>query len=300
MHRSNLRSLAAAAVLLTVAAAHPAGAQDQMRLASPGAAQKVHFIDFSDWLAAQTTQLVIWQAKDGPQANLPLSNTGVVDYAGKLAAFYHLPLGTSVTGTVKVTALPDGTGEVLVNVDFTNALTYAVNSGGTLIFGYTGPEVVGGRTAALSSGHVQVNYIVPDADNPPLNLIPVIFSSAATVEQIKFHSDGDGALRAGFGVPEGTPGTCIVAQNGLFNTGGGGATADGFPVEHVDVHVAGGADLDAVNASPTGSNAPASIRRHAVMNSGLKAGDAVGTTGSAVSGSWGQLKARYRDQKASR
>jgi len=299
MHRLLARSLVAAVLLFTCVGVVPARAQVQVDpdVLAAGVG-KVRHIDFSDWLSAQGTFLVAFQGRDSSKPFSALGNLAVVDYAGKLAAASLLPLGTTTTGTVKVTRLPDGTGEVLVNANFSNALTYAFNSGGVRIFGYTRFEVAGGATAALSSGNLQAKYTVPDADNPELNLATVTFFGGGTLTQLKIHSEADGALRAGFGVPEGTPGKCMLENTGVFNTGGGGATADGFPAERVDVRVAGEADLDAVNASPTGTNAPGSTRKRAVMNSGQHASDAVGAAGSAISGSWGQLKARYRDQKA--
>lgn len=274
----------------------------RLRLASPSAGQgHVRQIPFSDWLNAQTGNLVAFQARDSSKPFAPLGNLGVVDYAGVRARDLGLSFGFSVTGTVSLRELPDGTGEVLVSVGFTNVLTRVSNSGGALILGYIFNELPGhpSRVPGLSNGHLQAKYIVPDPASPELDLAIVTFAGGGTLTQLKLNSEGEGPLRAAFGVPEGTPGKCILANTGVFNTRGGGATADGYPAERVDVRVADGADLDAVNASPTSSNASGSIRRHAVMNSGQQASDAVGATGSAISGSWGQLKARYCDQKAS-
>jgi hypothetical protein len=294
--RTSLTRTLVAALLLTSAAAIPAGAQVQVSELDPlGAGHTVRQIPFSDWLNAQGTIVVAMQGRDSSKPFAPLGNLVVVDYAGTLAAAQGLSYGFSATGTVKVTTLSDGTGEVLVNLDVTNALTYAFNAGGNLIFGYTAAELASNhKTPALSDGHFQAKYTVPDASHPELNLATVTFFGGGTITQIKFHTEGEGPLRAAFGVPEGTPGVCISENNGLLNTGGGGATADGYPAERVDVRVAGDADLGAINASPTGANAPASARKRAAMSSG-QAG--AGAAGQAVTGSWGQIKALYRGDK---
>ena len=49
-----------------------------------------------------------------------------------------------------------------------------------------------------------------------------------------------GPLRAAFGVADGTPGRFHTTQNGIFMTSGGGATADGFPVERISLRVVEG------------------------------------------------------------
>ena len=104
-----------------------------------------------------------------------------------------------------------------------------------IVFAVAAAEVAGGAQAGLSSGSLQVKYTVPDANNPALDFVAALFNPGNTTHQVKFHSDGTGPLRSGFGAPDGNPGTCVIVQNGLYNTSGGGATADEFPVEHVTV-----------------------------------------------------------------
>ncbi len=141
------------------------------------------------------------------------------------------------------------------------------------IFAYSPAELAAtpSDTPALASGHLQAKYTVADASHAELNLFNVTFLDAGTLTALSFHSSATGALRAGFGVPEGTPGACNEEDTGIFNTSGGGATADGFPAEKVDVRA----------LAPTTS---ASV----VKAGGATAGDAKGSP------SWGRLKTLYR------
>ena len=110
-------------------------------------------IPFSDWLDAQTTSLVAFQARQSSMPFDTLANVGVVDYAGKLAADRHLSYGFSATGSVMLMQFTDGTGELLVNVDFTNAINYAYNVHGVLIFGYTAGNDVTAENGGNVVGH---------------------------------------------------------------------------------------------------------------------------------------------------
>jgi hypothetical protein len=235
-------------------------------------------IPFSDWLAAQGTNIVAWVARNSSKPFTPLGNFAVVDYAGTLANANHLPYTTTATGSVTLTKLSDGTGIVRVNEDFSNAVTYANNTTPARIFGYSPFELANSSaTPAFSTGHLQAVYTVPDADNAELNLGTVTFSGGGTLMQLKFLSQATGDLRAGFGVPEGTPGQCVLANVGLFNTGGGGATADAYPVEHVDVRA-----LTTQDATPT-----------VIQPAGAAGGNSKASARPSTSSSWGGIKALY-------
>ena len=272
--RSTITSSLVAAVLL-VTSASVAGAGGQKL-------SDVIKIPFSDWLAAQTGTVVAFQARTSSQPNAPLGNIGIVDYAGKRAIANGLSYGFTANGSVTLKVNEDGTGEVNVNVDFSNAINWANDAFGVRIFGYSPVELAAlpAATPGLAGGHIQAKYTVPDASNPSLDLAAVTFFGAGTLTQLKFHSVGMGPLRAGFGVPDGTPGMCNEEQTGLFNTSGGGATADGFPCEKVDVRATGGAS--AVASPAAGRTAmPA-----ASPGGTAKAGRA--------GGSWGAIKVLYR------
>ncbi len=230
-------------------------------------------IPFSDWLAAQNGNVVGFQARTSSTPFAPLGNVGFVDYPGTLASGKNLSYGFSATGSVTLTTFEDGTGEVLVNEDFSNAIDFANNASGVRIFGYSAAELAAtpSDTPALASGHLQAKYTVPDASHAELNLFNVTFLGAGTLTSLLFTSSATGPLRAGFGVPEGTPGISVEADTGIFGTNGGGATADGFPAEKVD-----------------GRALAATTSASAARSGGATTGDAGAT------GSWGRLKTLYR------
>jgi hypothetical protein len=267
-------SLVATFLLLTSASVAGAGGQKM---------SQVTRIPFSDWLAAQTGTLVAFQARTSSEPNAPLGNLGVVDYAGIRAAANALSYGFSANGTVTLKQNEDGTGEVNVNVDFSNAINWVNDVNGVRIFGYSPGELAASpaATPGLASGHLQAKYTVPDASHASLDLAAVTFFGAGTMVQLKFHSTGMGPLRPGFGVADGTPGQCNEENNGLFNTSGGGATADAFPCEKVDVRATGGASA-VVSAAAGRTATPA-----AAAGGGVNAGRA-------AAGSWGAIKVLYR------
>jgi hypothetical protein len=267
-------SLVATVLLLSSASVAGAGGQKL---------SQVTRIPFSDWLAAQGGTLVAFQARTSSEPNAPLGNLGVVDYAGVRAAANALSYGFSADGTITLKQNEDGTGEVNVNVDFSNAINWANDVNGVRIFGYSPGELAASpaATPGLASGHLQAKYTVPDASHPALDLAAVTFFGAGTLVQLKFHSTGMGPLRPGFGVPDGTPGQCNEENNGLFNTSGGGATADAYPCEKVDVRATGGASAMAASGAARTATPAAS------------AGGGVNAARPAA-GSWGAIKVLYR------
>ena len=261
MHRLLARSLAGI-ILLT---AFTAVAQADPVL---DGAVHVRQIPISTWLQAQAGgSLVILEGRVSSVPFAPIGNTGYVDYANGLADAAHLSYGFSASGTVLVTTNPDGTGLVRLNESFSNALDWTYNSSNALIFGYTATELAHATgTAALANGHMQAVYTVADAENPELNLVKVLFYGGGVLQEFKFYSEASGPLRAAFGRPDGTPGKSVEANTGVLNAGGGGATADGFPVEHVDVFATGA--------------------RGAALDGPSRPNDAAGT--------WGAIRALYR------
>jgi hypothetical protein len=266
-------SLLSASLLVAGAAVGPVAAAGN----PAGGAVQVRRIPFSDWLAAQTTTVVAWVGRVNSKPNSDFSNLAVVDYAGKLAGANGLDFGFKADGNVSVRKFEDGTGVALVNFNFENAITYAsIDITHELIFGYRVAQVAGlGVAPALSSGHFQIEYAVADADNAELNLAQVLFGGdpGNVLRQIKFTSTGRGVCHAALGVPEGTPGQCVLANVGLpLQTGG--ALADGFPAEHVEVMPAGRASLStgttSVSTSPSVDEATAEPARTATTWTRLK------------------------------
>ena len=92
--------------------------------------------------------------------------------------------------------------------------------------------------SAVASGAIHVKLVIPYPGAPLPDLLDALFSGA--ISSISGHIVGDGPLRAGFGVPEGTPGKFLIGQTGLLSIPGRGkGVVDGFPAELVRVFKAG-------------------------------------------------------------
>lgn len=241
MLRTHVRLLAAALLLssITVAQAGPPPSE---------AAVQIRRVTLEDWLAAQTTYFGIFSTE--VKKNKPTGNAAFVDYTNKTVVAQGLSFGFTANGGATIRKFEDGSGEVLVNLSFSNANTYALDKDNVFILGYPASQLhVPGREPALSNGSIQLKYSVPSADDAELDVYTV-FSGAGTVTQLKIHTSGKGPCRAGLGVPEGTPGICNMNGNGFLP--GGGATTDGWPVEHVDVRALGNAATTEQSTSTTG------------------------------------------------
>ena len=208
-----------------------------------------------------------------------VDNLGLV--SGYLASHGGPDLGTQVDGTVMERPLADGRAEVTVNLHTTNALTWVMPlpandfANDPLVMGYRGTDLLAdpSLTPALSDANMKVVFknTAPGAALPDVVLAFIVGPPGPGQELValSFRSTGFGPLRALFGVPEGTPGKCEVSQTGLFHTHFMGATADGFPCEHINVGVVGGGTASATPAAPAH---PTALGH----------------------GSWGRLKSLYR------
>jgi len=186
--------------------------------------------------------------------NNPQTRFAAVDYTGLVAAYLQShggpTLGTEVDGTVSERALADGRAEVTVNLHVKNAMSWVCGLPGDIV---TNPVLFGHRQGdlladpslkpGLSNANMEVVFIndAPGAALPDLVTAFILGNSTPGQELkfLKFRSDGPGPLHAASGVNEGTPGRLQITQTGLFVTGGGGATGDGFPAEHVELRVVG-------------------------------------------------------------
>ena len=172
-----------------------------------------------------------------------------VDYAGLANGAFPCGtanFGTQTEGTVLERPLRDGRAEVTVVLHTTNALTWVADSDfatGPLLFGHRVCNVLAGADAALSDSQLQVVFINSAPAPAPLpDLLQLLFAPEPGQELISiyFNARATGTLRAAFGVPDGTPGRATVVQTGtLFRTHFGGATADGFPAERIDLRIVG-------------------------------------------------------------
>ena len=110
----------------------------------------------------------------------------------------------------------------------------AYSPGAIKIFGYTVAEVLNGATPASGEVFLTVDFINPAGVGGPFPDVMVV-----EFEDILISARGRGALRQGFGVPEGTPGFMHVLQRGLYKTGQGLPGQDGWPVEQVTIKALG-------------------------------------------------------------
>lgn len=195
MHAS--RSLVATVAVIACTSVVPAGAK-----------QLVRQIPFGDWLAAQGINIIAWQEQTGPQVHPPvLGNVGVLDYAGGRAQAFGLSFGFAASGSVSVRELFDGSGEVTVNADFSNAITWARDANAVPLLGYTPAQLAADPSLSpgLSSGHLQAKYTVPDADVPQLNLFVVAFQGGVRSRACFSTLMARGRCAPGLALPRGLP-----------------------------------------------------------------------------------------------
>lgn len=176
------------------------------------------------------------------------STVAAVDYAGLANGVLDCgttSFGTQTSGTVVERPLHDGRAEVTVVLHTTNALAWAADGDfatGTLLFGHRACDVVAGADASLVDSQLQVVFTIagPGAPLPDLMQLFVAPGPGQELISLAFRARGEGTLRAAFGVADGTPGRLTVTQTGtLFRTGFGGATADGYPAEMINLKVVG-------------------------------------------------------------
>jgi hypothetical protein len=204
---------------------------------------------FSDWLNAQDPFITPNFCNPTNLGWLPpdFSTFALADYSGKLGACITAKGGPvfrpEFRGTVTERDLPDGTAEILVNEQFNNTYAYALDTSNFPIrplLGFTPNQLFGhpDYPSAVASGMIQVKFIIPYPGAPFPDIADAFFGGQ--VKSLSARINGDGPLRAAFGVPEGTPGKFVVSQTGLLNIPGRGrGVADGFPAELVRVFKAG-------------------------------------------------------------
>ncbi|HVE59850.1 MAG TPA: hypothetical protein VNB22_23760 [Pyrinomonadaceae bacterium] len=209
--------------------------------ASAGARQR----PLSDWLDAQGS-VVNPVTCNSPTvlgfADPNFTYFGFADYSGKINACITAHGGpvfnAEFSGSVTERDLPDGTAEVTVIEHFTNTYAYALDGAPPFgpVLGYRQSALLGqpDHPVGTANGMIQVKFLIPYPGAPLPDLIDAFLLS------IKARIQGEGPLRASFGVPEGTPGKFIVSQTGLFNISGhGNGVLDGFPGEIVNVFQSG-------------------------------------------------------------
>jgi hypothetical protein len=167
----------------------------------------------------------------------------LLDYAG-LANNYLVSqggtsLGTTITGSINERPLADGRAEVSVTLHTKKALVLVSDISATfpgpLLLGHRVDEVLAGATPALANSTFRVVFINTAPGAPLPDLIQLSFAPLPGQEFrfLSIHARGTGPF------PDGSPGEVVIVQTGIFVTTSGGATADGFPAERIDLHPIG-------------------------------------------------------------
>jgi hypothetical protein len=212
----------------------------------------------TDFLSVQGTaaqgSFLAWASDRSTLANCSGSPFGFIDYAGIRNAFIIADggqsLGTTMSGSVHQKDNGDGTSTVSVQLDTTNAMAVGacVDSFGNIstpYFGYGVADVLAGKPAALGTSHLSTVFTIagtgPTAPLPDLLIFalgaPNCPAAPPCLNTLKFTGAATGALRAVYGVPEGTPGTMSISQIGTLRMTGRAAT-DGFTAEFVTIQPA--------------------------------------------------------------
>ena len=234
----------AAATALTVAAAMPVSASGH-----------AYSRPFSDWTAGQTPLdtaspvefSIVWWYEAATGEAL------VVDMDGRVASWIDAnggqAPGPQLQGTVTERPLPDGRAEVTVTETIRGAITYGwqdVNDfadfpSGPKLFGYRAEEIAASAPAVTGKASFAITFINTAPGAPLPDFAHLAFAPDAGQEIVFSHFDSGafGPLRSGSGYADGTRGMAATQQIGNFRTTGGGATADGFPVEFVSFRPVG-------------------------------------------------------------
>ena len=167
-----------------------------------------------------------------------------VDYAGlandwiETASSGTVSFGTDFLGSVRERPLRDGTAEVLVQMLVRNALTWVIDgctdfANHNLLFGSRAPDVLYlGMPPALCNAVFSIKFTNTEPGAPLPDLVQLAFfpENGQSLLSLSLDCNADGFFA------DGKPGRAVILERGLFMTPFGGAVADGFPVEKIDLH----------------------------------------------------------------
>ncbi len=140
----------------------------------------------------------------------------------------------------------DGRAEVSVILNAHNALTWAIrgsdSANGPLVFGHRAQDVAAGADAALGDCTLRLKFFNSAPGAPLPDFIQLLFcpDPGQQVTFFGFTAQASGALRANFGVPDGTPGRLECTQTGPVTTPCKKPPFfDCFPTEHIIIRAVG-------------------------------------------------------------
>jgi hypothetical protein len=177
-----------------------------------------------------------------------------IDYTGQDAAFLHLNLGTTTSGTITERVLNDGTVQDTVILHTHNAFAWANflgdGSGPTfpVTFGYQPSQLAANPTLVppVANSDLQLVFGMPRTGAPLPDLVVLANLGGVpgyTLESIAFHATSQGPT------PTGQQATLVVSQVGVLNRTPNLIRDFGFTAEVVSVQTHGSA--------PAASSAPA-------------------------------------------
>jgi hypothetical protein len=139
-----------------------------------------------------------------------------VDYYGYQDSLLDLGLGTTTDGVVTESRQEDGRIRVHVVLHTSNALTWVTDDPevlpGSPKFGHTPAEVQAGATAALGDSTLTTDFLMPAGPLPDFCHLLFTPTDGQQFLSFRFTAGAEGALRAGSGVAEGTPGATQTVQ----------------------------------------------------------------------------------------
>jgi hypothetical protein len=178
-------------------------------------------------------------------------NSASCDYAGLankwLVANGGPDLGTTFSGSVTERLQSDGRILVQVELHTKKALTFGLRitapdygnfATDPLIFGARAQDVLAGAKPGIGECHASFAWLQSPGALVDFNHTEGNASFAYVKLSMRANASGPLTALAGYG-PDGTPGTLIISQTGIFGTSFKGATADAFPAEFVEVRGSG-------------------------------------------------------------
>lgn len=186
-----------------------------------------------------------------PAASYVGGNSASCDYAG-LAAKWLVAnggpnLGTTFSGSLTERLQSDGRILVQLELHTKNALTFGLRitapdygnfATDPLIFGARAQDVLAGAKPGIGECHASFSWKQSPGALVDFNHTEGNTSFEYVKLSMRANATGPLTALAGYG-PDGTPGTLIITETGLFGTAFKGATADAFPAEFVEVRGTG-------------------------------------------------------------
>jgi hypothetical protein len=186
-----------------------------------------------------------------------------VDYTGQDAAFLHLNLGTTTSGTISERALPDGTAEDTVILHTHNAFAWANHFDGItnpVVFGYLPSQLAANPTLhpPLADSTLQVVVRIPHPGAPLPDIVaPNVggLPPGYTIVSESFRATATGTT------PTGQQATLVVSQTGVLERTPNVIGDFGFTAEVIDINTHGNASpaVAPATAGPAASVAPAPL-----------------------------------------